>query len=108
MGVRPENIELVDAKQNNKNEFHFQTEMDMAELMGSETLLYFKLNDETIIAKVNSMENFYPGQKCSLGIDFDHIHFFDKETGMRIPMNDADQMEQVNLEVIETKESRLA
>ena len=35
----------------------------MAELMGSETLLYFKLNDETIIAKVNSMENFYSGQK---------------------------------------------
>jgi multiple sugar transport system ATP-binding protein len=108
MGVRPENIQLVDAKREAKNEFHFQTEMDIAELMGSETLLYFKLNYGTIIAKVNSMENFYPGQKLSLGIDFDQIHFFDKETGMRIAMNEADQMEQVNLEVIETKEARLA
>jgi multiple sugar transport system ATP-binding protein len=108
MGVRPENIQLVDRKRETKNEFHFQTEMDMAELMGSETLLYFTLNDQTIIAKVNSMENFHSGQKLSLGIEFDHIHFFDKETGMRIPMNDVDQMEQVNLEVIETKEARLA
>ncbi len=88
MGVRPENIQLVDGKRETKNEFHFQTEMDMAELMGSETLLYFKLNDQTIIAKVNSMENFDSGQKLSLGIEFDKIHFFDKETGMRIPMNE--------------------
>ena len=108
MGVRPENIQLVDGKRETKNEFHFQTEMDMAELMGSETLLYFKLNDQTIIAKVNSMENFHSGQKLSLGIEFDKIHFFDKETGMRIPMNEEDQLGQVKSEREKTKESRPA
>jgi hypothetical protein len=54
------------------------------------------------------MENFHSGQKLSLGIEFDKIHFFDKETGMRIPMNEEDQLGQVESEREKPKESRPA
>ena len=86
MGIRPENIEVINENEQNSNTFTFNVEVDNAELMGSETLVYFKLDEQILISKINSMEDFYAGQNITLGINYDHIHFFDKETELRIPM----------------------
>lgn len=82
MGIRPENLEIVE---NEKKDVMFTVEVELSELMGAETLIYFKLNGETVVSKINSMDHYEPGQKIQLGINFDKIHFFDKETELRIP-----------------------
>ena len=38
-------------------------EVEISELMGAETLVYFKIKDETIISKMNSMDQFDAGKK---------------------------------------------
>ena len=38
------------------------------------------------------MDQFDAGEKIQLGINFDKIHFFDKETELRVPTMDEVQM----------------
>ena len=59
-------------------------EVKVAELLGSETLLHFDLEDKPIIAKIISLENFERGQHIKLAIDFDFAHFFDIDSEERI------------------------
>ena len=71
--------------------------------MGAETLVYFKIKGETVISKINSMDQFDAGKKIQLGINFDKIHFFDKETELRVPT-----MDEVQLNRNEEKDSLTA
>ncbi|MDR7079865.1 multiple sugar transport system ATP-binding protein [Neobacillus niacini] len=89
MGIRPEDLQVVEGE---NKELSITAEVEFSELMGAETLVYFKLNGETVISKINSMEHFDAGQKIQLGINFDKIHFFDKETELRVPTMGEGQM----------------
>lgn len=86
-GIRPEDIQLANEAEENHNAFQFTTTIDMAELMGSETLLYFTLDNQTFISKLNSMEDFEVGQRVNLSIDLEKIHFFNKQTGLRLDLH---------------------
>ncbi|MFD2617536.1 ABC transporter ATP-binding protein [Terrilactibacillus laevilacticus] len=77
LGIRPEDIHHEPKEVNDSNTF--ETTIDVSELMGSESLLYTSLGDSTLIAKVNST-NIANGEKITLSIDFNKIHFFDKDT----------------------------
>ena len=80
MGVRPESIQILDNVVNADNELSFVIEVEMAELMGAETLVYFNLNEQQMILKVNDM-GFYPsGKKLSINIAMSDLHLFDAET----------------------------
>ena len=91
IGIRPEDLQLVDDE---KKELSITAEVEISELMGAETLVYIKLNGENVISKINSMDTFDAGQKVQLGINFDQIHFFDKETELRVPILDEVQLNQ--------------
>ncbi|MTT32369.1 sn-glycerol-3-phosphate ABC transporter ATP-binding protein UgpC [Terrilactibacillus sp. BCM23-1] len=78
LGIRPEDIHHEPKKEKN-NSNTFQATIDVSELMGSESLLYTSLGDSTLIAKVKST-NIANGEKVTLSIDFNKIHFFDKDT----------------------------
>ena len=84
LGIRPENIMLAEDGQNDGETFQFTAEIEMAELMGNETLLYFTLNEETVISKLNTMDDFEAGKKIVLKVEWDKVHFFDQETELRI------------------------
>jgi multiple sugar transport system ATP-binding protein len=87
MGVRPESIQILDNVVNTDNDLSFVIEVEMAELMGAETLVYFNLNEQQMILKVNDM-GFYPsGKKLSINIAMSDLHLFDAETELRIKLN---------------------
>ena len=87
MGVRPESIQILDHVVNADNDLSFVIEVEMAELMGAETLVYFNLNEQQMILKVNDM-GFYPsGKKLSINIAMSDLHLFDAETELRIKLN---------------------
>ena len=87
VGVRPEYIRLAERNEQQDNNYHFTTTIELAELTGSETILHMKLNDKVLIAKVDAVELFETGQSIDMIFDFEHIHFFDQETTERIDLN---------------------
>ena len=85
LGIRPENIHLQkDIDITDDRYSLFSVNLTLAEMLGSETLLHFLVNDASVIAKINTFEKFDRDQKVDLAIDIDFIHFFDKESGDRI------------------------
>jgi len=80
LGIRPEEIhdELVfiqstpDAK--------ITATVDVAELMGAETYLYSKVNNQTFVARIDSRTDITGGEKIELAFDMNKAHFFNTKT----------------------------
>ncbi|MFD2924375.1 ABC transporter ATP-binding protein [Halobacillus naozhouensis] len=84
LGVRPEDMHdeplFIDANPDKK----IKAYIEVAELMGSESYLYSKLDDQEFIARVDSRSDINGGDDIELAIDMNKVHFFDKETEQRI------------------------
>ncbi|ARI78128.1 ABC transporter ATP-binding protein [Halobacillus mangrovi] len=84
LGVRPEDMHdepvFIDANQDKKIKAH----IEVAELMGSESYLYSRLDDQEFIARVDSRSDIKGGEEIELAIDMNKVHFFDKDTEERI------------------------
>ena len=50
------------------------------EMLGSEVLLYFDIDDTSFTAKVNPRTTARPGDAVKLALDLEKIHIFDKDT----------------------------
>ncbi|MBO3445475.1 sn-glycerol-3-phosphate ABC transporter ATP-binding protein UgpC [Clostridium sp. CCUG 7971] len=87
VGIRPEHIYIPSKGKLKNNEYKFNTQVDISELTGSETLVHFTLCEDSLIAKLNTMDDFRSGDDISLVFDFDKIHFFDVNTQRRIDLN---------------------
>lgn len=84
LGIRPENIELYREASEEVRTFGYTTIINVAEMLGSESLLHFDVIGQPMVAKINSLEDFYPEQEERICFDFDFVHFFDPNTGNRI------------------------
>ncbi len=86
MGVRPENIHDEEAFLNAYPEYTIDVDVDVVELMGSETYLYLKTSgkDEDIIARVDPRSTARTGDKIRVAFDANRLHFFDKDTEVTI------------------------
>ncbi len=84
LGVRPEDMHdeplFIDANEDKK----IKAQIEVAELMGSESYLYSKLNDQEFIARVDSRSDIKGGEEIDLAIDMNKVHFFDKDDEHRI------------------------
>jgi len=80
LGVRPEDIHLESTYFNRPDTGALNAKVDIAEMMGSEILLYATYMDATLIAKVSVNNKLTPGDDVKLAIDCNKIHLFDKET----------------------------
>ncbi|HET7580364.1 MAG TPA: ATP-binding cassette domain-containing protein, partial [Bacillales bacterium] len=84
LGVRPEDIHdepvFIDASQGTKVDAH----IEVAELMGAETYLYSKIEDQDFIARVDSRTDVDSGQNLELAFDLNKAHFFDIDNEERI------------------------
>jgi multiple sugar transport system ATP-binding protein len=84
LGVRPEDIHdepvFIDASKSTK----ITAKVEVAELMGAETMLYSKIDGQTFVARVDSLTDVKPGQSLELALDMNKAHFFDVETEQRI------------------------
>ncbi|WP_458353346.1 ABC transporter ATP-binding protein [Peribacillus frigoritolerans] len=84
LGIRPEEFHdepvFIASSQGSK----INAKIEVAELMGAETMLYSQIGNQQFIARVDSRSDFKPGQVISLALDMNKAHFFDKETENRI------------------------
>lgn len=82
MGIRPENIR-DDAEYVNANpDASLECNVEITELMGSETYLYLKTSgkDDNIVARVDPRTSSRTGDKIKVAFDSTRLHFFDIET----------------------------
>ncbi|HWO94822.1 MAG TPA: sn-glycerol-3-phosphate ABC transporter ATP-binding protein UgpC [Bacillus sp. (in: firmicutes)] len=84
LGVRPEDFHdepvFIEASQGTK----VTIKVDVAELMGAETMLYSQINGQDFVARVDARTEVKPGQQMDLALDMNKAHFFDAETEKRI------------------------
>ncbi|SDJ89249.1 ABC transporter ATP-binding protein [Sediminibacillus albus] len=84
LGIRPEDMHdepvFIESTPGTK----ITATIDVAELMGSESYLYSKVNDQDFIARVDSRTDINGGEKIDLALDMNKAHFFDIETEQRI------------------------
>lgn len=79
-GIRPEDIHdeavVLEAYP------HSQVEavVDVVELMGAETYLYFTAGAHSLTARLDGRSQYQAGEKVRLAIDMNKMHAFDKET----------------------------
>lgn len=84
LGIRPEDIHdelvFIESTPDTKISAH----IEVAELMGAETYLYSKINDQDFVARIDSRSDIQGGETIDLAIDMNKAHFFDAETEERI------------------------
>jgi multiple sugar transport system ATP-binding protein len=82
IGIRPEHIFDKDfSRKDSYNWNTFEAVVDVMEPMGPEVILYLKMGDNALVAKVDAHTKARIGEKLNIIIDQDKIHVFDKETG---------------------------
>ncbi len=80
MGIRPENIHSDERYIKSLTDSIVEAEVTLIEKMGSETLLYVKLDGSNLIAKVDPKIQVCLEDKIKLALDPDRIHIFDTES----------------------------
>lgn len=75
VGIRPE-------KMVTGGDIKLTVKIDITELLGSEKIAYFNIEDKKCSAKLPA--NFQLGETLELSINPDDLYFFDQETGKRI------------------------
>jgi len=84
LGIRPENF-LVDSETKGLDDSLIsEYEIEVAELTGSEIMLYFKIGNQDVVASTDAQQAIQAGQKVNIVFDTNKIHFFDNETEVRI------------------------
>ena len=87
LGIRPENMHLLFDDNQDDPVYAFEVTVNLAEMLGSETLLHFDLLGQAIVAKLFTLEPFERNQTVRLTLDFDHVHFFDSDSHQRIVLS---------------------
>ena len=80
LGIRPEDLHDEEAFLEAYPKSIFQAEIRVYEMLGSEVLLYFDIDDANFTAKVNPRTTARPGDSIKVAMDLDKVHIFDKET----------------------------
>ncbi|MFC0272115.1 ABC transporter ATP-binding protein [Metabacillus herbersteinensis] len=84
MGIRPEEMHdepvFIDASQGSV----IDATIEVAELMGAETMLYSQIDGQEFVARVDSRSDIKPQQTIKLALDMNKAHFFDKDSEQRI------------------------
>jgi len=78
LGVRPEDI-LIGAEQ--RPERPIRARVEVAELMGNESILYLAVGEDTIVARVPPRVTPKPGDLVDIRFDTPKLHFFNPATG---------------------------
>ena len=84
LGIRPENIYDDPEKINHHPESKVKVKVDVAELLGAETLINAVLHAQSLVAKVAARIDIHMGDELQLAFDMPKAHFFDIETEQRI------------------------
>ena len=84
MGIRAECIHDEEMYLASSPDSVVEADVEVTELMGSETLLYLNIEGSSFIAKVDPRSTARVGDKIKVAFDMNRIHLFDKETEVSI------------------------
>ncbi len=84
LGVRPEHIH-GDNGLNIPSYYPIQIKVDAVEPMGSDSYLYFKIEEYNLIARLRPENTPVPDQHVTVFVDRSKLHFFHPDTGIRNP-----------------------
>jgi multiple sugar transport system ATP-binding protein len=81
VGIRAEDIvPSENSTDKEKKGWNFEKSIELAEPLGTETQLFFKLNNKEIISRMYNPRMIKVGEKIKFEIDLTKVHFFDYET----------------------------
>lgn len=84
LGIRPEDLHDEPVFLNASEGTILDLQIEVAELLGAESMLYTNFEGHQFIARLDARSNFSHGQTIKLALDMNKVHFFDKETEERI------------------------
>ncbi|MFJ7468501.1 ABC transporter ATP-binding protein [Peribacillus frigoritolerans] len=94
LGIRPEDFHNEGAYFTESPNSTFTTQIDVAELMGAEIMLYSTLEGQDFVARVDANNIIQAGEKIELALDMNKAHFFDKGTEHRILVEEDEKMQE--------------
>jgi multiple sugar transport system ATP-binding protein len=80
LGIRPEAMH----ENASMGEPTIDMQVDLAEMLGRDQLVYGTVGDDAIVARVDSHVKIRRGERLQLGIDMQRIHLFDAQTGQAV------------------------
>jgi multiple sugar transport system ATP-binding protein len=83
-GVRPEHIYDPRVRPAETRTTEVQAKVDLTELMGNEVFVHTTVGDARLLARMDPRSGARAGQEFTLGVDYDRIHAFDRETGQNL------------------------
>lgn len=84
LGIRPEDIYDSNGKTELDVNSTVEIHVDVAELMGAETIVYGEVNGEEVVSRIDARTGIETGSTLQLFFDMTNCHFFDANTGERI------------------------
>ncbi len=84
LGIRPEDIHDDEAFIASKSDATVTAEVEVTEMMGSETYLYLKIAGVQFTARVNQRSTASAGDTIKVAFEMNKAHLFDKETELAI------------------------
>ena len=84
IGVRPEHIHVEESFISAHKDGVMTAVVELAELLGNETLLYLDFRGTSITARVPAGRDYTVGEEIEFAIDMDKLHYFDSTTELRI------------------------
>lgn len=94
LGIRPEDFHNEGDYFKESPNSTFTTQIDVAELMGAEIMLYSTLEGQDFVARVDAKNIIQAGENIKLALDMNKAHFFDKGTEHRILVEEDEQMQE--------------
>src|SRR5690554_5387768 len=82
-GIRPEDIHVDPVVCETYPNSRLEIKVDLVELLGSETNLYFTLDNQTAVASIPT-QKVERGETMTVAFDMNQCHFFDPETELTI------------------------
>jgi multiple sugar transport system ATP-binding protein len=80
MGIRPENIHVEEIYLQQMTESTLDANVEVVEMLGSETLLYLRIDDISMTARVNPRTKAKAEDVIKIALDTNRAHLFDKDT----------------------------
>ncbi|MFJ7638998.1 MULTISPECIES: ABC transporter ATP-binding protein [unclassified Peribacillus] len=84
LGIRPEDFHNEETFISASPTSTFTAQVDVAELMGAEIMLYSTFAGQDFVARVDAKHLIQAGDAIDLALDMNKTHFFDKESEQRI------------------------
>ncbi|HNZ50169.1 MAG TPA: sn-glycerol-3-phosphate ABC transporter ATP-binding protein UgpC [Bacilli bacterium] len=84
LGIRPEDIHDTPEQIAHHKDSVVKLKVDVAELLGAETLINGVLHGQGLVAKVKARVDIHMGDDIEMALAMDKSHFFDPETEQRV------------------------